>query len=116
MRTVNNLMCDWNESFYKTYDDAAWLGVAPEPHEFKESDDIFKDLRTLVGGNFELPDNDFYHGLFVILDTARQLKHEKYVNEALIQLLYEYAPETVNVDDLVQDIEMEYLNNHQRDK
>lgn len=109
-------MCDWEESFYKTYNDAAKFGVAPEPHEFEETDYIVKELRKLVGGNFDLPDNDFYHGLFIMLSTARQLKHEQYVNEALIQLLYEYAPETVNVDDLVQEIDTEYLNNHQRDK
>ena len=116
MKTINNLMTDWDDASAKAHNEAYRFGRVPEYEELWESRDIYKELVSVVGGNFDLPANDFYSGLFTMIDTARQLKQEQYVTKALINLLYEYAPEDVNVDDLVHNIDMEYLKNHQRDK
>lgn len=71
MKTINDLMSDWDEEAAVDYDSSCEMGV---PITSGKCESIYDEMVNVIGGKFELPQNNFYHGLFIMLDAMRNYK------------------------------------------
>ena len=94
MRTINDLMSDWQQAANAELETAVECGVY---NDTTNSGKILDKMKSIIGGKFELGDADFYHSLFLMIETARQLKREQAECRYWYEELERVAPEDYDI-------------------
>lgn len=115
-KTVNNLMHDWSEAAAESYSHAAEFGCSLADVDTTRTDHVLNELKKLIGGRFELPDNDWYAGIFTMIHTAQELKRVEHEARYLWGIIYEHVPEdALDVIELESIIADDFDNKYRRD-
>lgn len=114
-QTVNNLMVEWERVSSQAYSE--WGGAGYGDMDTSGTERVRKELENLVGGSFQLPDNDWYFGLFAMIHTAQELKRKTHEADYLWRIIEDYIPEDqLDVIGLESVIAEDFDNNYRVDK
>jgi len=94
MKTINDLMSDWQQIADAEYVSSVECGI---PVDTTDSDQILDEMKAIIGGQFNLGDADFYHGLLLMIETARQLKRFRAEVMYWYEELERVAPEDYDI-------------------
>ena len=94
MKTINDLMSEWQVEAAEDYAASCDMGV---PITSGKTEAIYDEMVKTIGGKFELPENNFYHGLFIMLDAARNLKRAEAEVRYWYAELEKIAPEDYDI-------------------
>ena len=113
-QTVNNLMIEWQREAAHAYSE--WGGAGYGELDTSGTERVRKELEKLVGGNFQLPDNDWYFGLFAMIHTAQELKRKSHEANYLWRIIENYIPEDqLDLFELERLIVDDYADKYEED-
>jgi hypothetical protein len=91
-KSINDAMLDYHDHVYANLE----FSAAADPYAQYKENEPYNHLCSLIGKGFELEDNDFYSGIFTMIQTAQELKRAN----AHIEYLYN---ELNKYDEFIED-------------